>query len=248
MSKPLISEWHDQFVRQAEWTEMVRNQLYRQANLLQAGRVLDVGCGTGVITNDLARRTRGEIIGLDINPDMLAFARRQTGRVRYQVGDAADLEFADGYFDVVTCHFTLMWVADPAEVVQEMARVTHKGGSVLICAEPDYGGRIDWPDLPLRDWQIQGLRSQGANPLIGRQVRQLMTQAGLRTEMGIIPSHWDAYMLYENFQAEWKWLQYDIGDQVDPAMLEQVKNWDYQAIQEGTRVLYIPIFYALGKK
>ena len=71
------SDWHAQFQRQAQWTQATRNQLYRRANLLRAERTLDVGCGTGVLTEELARRTRGEVTGLDIDPAMIAFARRQ---------------------------------------------------------------------------------------------------------------------------------------------------------------------------
>ena len=247
-STPSIQEWHEHFVRQAGWTQMTRNQLYRRANLLQADRVLDVGCGTGVLTNELARRTRGEVIGLDINPDMLAFARRSTGRIRYEEGDALDLPYPDRHFDVVLCHFVLLWLPDPALAVQEMARVLRLGGSALICAEPDYGGRLDWPDLPIRDWQIEGLRRQGANPLIGRQVRRLLVKAGLRADVGVIPSQWDTQSLAEQFETEWMWLVFDVGDTVDPVTFAQVKAQAQKAVQDGTRAIFMPVFYGIGRK
>ena len=248
MTKLTVQEWHHQFTRQAKWTQMTRNQLYRRANLLQAQHVLDVGCGTGVITNELARRTRGQVIGLDINPEMLAHARRPTGRVRYEEGDALDLPYPDEHFDLVVCHFLLLWVSDPILAMREMARVTRSGGSVLICAEPDYGGRLDWPDLPLREWQIEGLRHQGANPCIGRRLRQLMAAAALRCEVGIIPSHWDAVSLYDNFQTEWDMLRHDVHSIVDQATFAQVKAQAKAAIDAGTRMVFIPTFYGIGKK
>ena len=71
-----IADWHEQFVRQAQWTQPTRDHLYRRAQLGQAERVLDVGCGTGAITAELARRTRGQVIGVDIDPAMVAFARQ----------------------------------------------------------------------------------------------------------------------------------------------------------------------------
>ena len=248
MNQPTTAEWSAQFSRQARWTRMTRSQLYRRANLMQAERILDVGCGTGEITRELTQRTRGQVIGLDINPEMIASARRETARTRYRVGDALDLPFPDTHFDLVTCHFLLMWVSDPLLAVREMSRVVRRGGCVLVCAEPDYGGRLDWPELPIRQWQIDGLRRQGAHPLVGRQLRQLSVNAGLRTEVGVIPSHWDAQSLYENFCSEWKWLQHDVGDAVARPAFLRAKAQAKAAIEAGTRLVYIPIFYALGRK
>jgi ubiquinone/menaquinone biosynthesis C-methylase UbiE len=227
---------------------MTRNQLYRRVNLLRAERVLDVGCGTGAITQELARRTQGQVIGLDINPDAIAFAQEQDDRSWYEMGDALDLPYPDDHFDVVTCHFVLLWVSDPVRAAREIVRVARRGGWVLACAEPDYGGRLDWPDLPIRAWQIEGLRRQGADPLIGRQLRHILVTAGLRAEVGVIPSQWGARALAENLEAEWKWLQYDVGDAVDASTFAQAKTQAKAAIEAGTRLVYLPIFYALGKK
>ena len=269
MTAPTVGEWHEQFLRQARWTQGLRNQLYRRARLLQAERVLDVGCGTGVITVELARRTRGEVIGLDLDPEMLAFAQRppstlqvpparggdgpeaakRGGRApRYKQGDAQYLPYPDRHFDVVTCHFLLLWVSDPLRAVREMARVTRKQGSVLICAEPDYGGRVDWPELPVRQWQIDGLRRQGADPLVGRQLRRLLSESGLRGEVGIHPSVWRAEALREQFEAEWAWLRRDVGEDVDAATVDRVRALAGAAVDAGTRLVYMPVFYALGRK
>jgi SAM-dependent methyltransferase len=248
MSVPTIPAWHAQFERQARWTQAVRNSLYRRAKLLRAARVLDVGCGTGVLTRELARRTRGEVIGLDLDPDMLAYARQQGSSVRYEQGDALQLPYPDGHYDVVHCHYVLLWVADAARAVQEMARVTRAGGAVLICAEPDYGGRIDWPDLPIRRWQIDGLRRQGADPLVGRRLRELLVDAGLRPDVGVLPSLWDARTLAEQFEAEWTWLQRDAGAAVEPIVFSQARARARTAVDAGTRSAYLPLFYALGRK
>jgi hypothetical protein len=141
-----------------------------------------------------------------------------------------------------------MWIADPAKAVREMARVVRRDGTVLICAEPDYGGRLDWPELPIRKWQLEGLRRQGADPCTGRQLRSLMTLAGLRVEVGAIPFHWDARALLDHFDSEWRWVQHDVGDQVSPSVFDEVKEQARHAIHNGTRLVYIPVFYALGRK
>ena len=242
------ADWHTQFLRQAEWTQATRSQLYRRANLLRAERVLDAGCGTGVITAELARRTRGEVTGLDLDPAMVAFARQVASDVRFEQGDVLALPFPDGHFDVVCCHFLLLWVKDPERAVCEMARVTREGGSVLICAEPDYGARVDWPDLPVAQWQVEGLRHQGADPLMGRKLRELIAGAGLRGDVGVLPSLWDSRGLRENFEREWAWIAHDAGAFVPEVDLGHARAQAAAAIEAGTRLVFLPIFYALARK
>jgi SAM-dependent methyltransferase len=242
-----LVDWHQQFLRQAKWTQATRNHLYRRANLLRATQVLDVGCGTGAITAELAQRTQGTAIGIDIDPQMIAFARQQGGKARYEEGDARALPFPAGSFDIATCHFTLMWIADPQAAVREMARVVGPGGAVLVCAEPDYGGRLDWPALPIRRWQVEGLRRQGADPCLGRRLRQILAEAGMETEVGVIPSQWTPRALEAEFEVEWSWLRRDVGDTVEPAVFERAMAEAKAAIEGGTRFVYVPIFYALGR-
>ena len=244
------ADWHAQFLRQAEWTQATRSQLYRRANLLRAERVLDVGCGTGVITAELARRTRGAVIGLDLDPESLAFARQFVPGpgVGFEQGDALDLPYPNEHFDVVCCHFTLLWVADPERAVREMARVTCAGGSVLICAEPDYGARVDWPDLPVAEWQVEGLRRQGADPLIGRKLRALLAAARLRADVDVLASLWNPHALRENFESEWALIEQDARAFVPEADRTRARAQAWAAIEAGTRLVYLPIFYALARK
>jgi SAM-dependent methyltransferase len=235
-------------LRQAQWTQATRSQLYRRANLLRAERVLDVGCGTGALTAELARRTRGEAIGLDIDPEMVAFAQQYAPDVRFEQGDALDLPYPNDHFDVVCCHFLLLWVADPERAVCEMARVTRAGGSVLVCAEPDYGARIDWPELPLAQWQVEGLRRQGADPRLGRKLRQLLVAARLRDDVGVLPSLWDSAALRENFEHEWAWIARDVGAFVPAPDLARARAEAQSAIAAGIRLVYLPLFHAMSRK
>jgi ubiquinone/menaquinone biosynthesis C-methylase UbiE len=260
-----IEEWHAQFTRQARWTRAVRNQLYRRVNLLRAERVLDVGCGTGVITEEMVARCKGHVIGVDVDAALIEFALRPfdgaqgrlcsgqaqdgSGRAEYRIGDAHQLDFPDGHFDVVACHFLLMWVSNPALAVREMARVTRPGGAVLACAEPDYGGRIDYPDeLPVARWQAEALRREGADPFIGRKLPALFAQAGLSANVGVLPSLWDDEALRAEFEAEWALMERTLAGMVSEDELRRYKQMDWQAIEDGQRLIFMPIFYAVCRK
>ena len=239
-------EWDEQFTRQAGWTRGTRAHLYRRANLLRAARVLDVGSGTGVLTEELADRTKGQVVGVDLDPGMVDFAQKRHGKALYQSGDAHDLAFRDGWFDLVVCQFLLLWCSDAARVAQEMIRVTRPGGTVVVCAEPDYGGRIDYPDLPLGHWQSLSLRREGADPQLGRKLRSLFALPGVRhSELGLIPGLWDLATLRAQFDAEWSLWERSLGGLVSPDELARIKAADLAAIQTGERLVFMPVFYAL---
>jgi len=240
------AQWDRQFARQADWTRPTRVHLYRRANLLRASRVLDVGSGTGTVTEELAGRTAGQVVGLDIDPAMVTYAASRGGQAEYRQGDAHDLPLPDAHFDVTACHFLLMWCRDPARAAAEMVRVTRPGGAVLVCAEPDYGGRIDHPDLPLRTWQIEALRGEGADPCLGRKLRALFALPGSRhVEVGVIPGLWDPATLRAEFEAEWALWQRSLTGRVPAAELAQARTDAWDAVEAGRRLVFMPVFYAL---
>jgi SAM-dependent methyltransferase len=240
------AQWDEQFARQAGWTRATRTHLYRRANLLRAQRVLDVGSGTGFITEEVASRTDAEVIGVDHDPEMVAYAQRHHGRATYRLGDAHDLPFPNGWFDVTICHFLLLWCRDPARAAAEMVRVTRPGGSVLVCAEPDYGGRIDHPTLPIGQWQTEGLAREGADPWLGRKLRGLFALPAVRsTDIGLIPGLWDLATLRLEFDAEWALWEETLADLVPPGQIAEVKATSLAAIESGERLAFLPVFYAL---
>lgn len=93
-------------------------------------RVLDVGCGAGLLTNYLARAGLAGVHGLDASASSLAVAAQHddTRSVRYEVGDALSLPYADGSFDVVSAMDFLEHVEEPAQVIREAARVLRPNG------------------------------------------------------------------------------------------------------------------------
>jgi SAM-dependent methyltransferase len=211
---------------------------------------LEVGCGTGAITADLAACSPAAIHGLDLGFPHLAFAAKLDVAASFACGDALALPYATGVFDLTCCHFLLLWVPQPAAALAEMRRVTRPGGAVLVLAEPDYGGRIDHPPelAPLGQWQREALKHQGADPEMGRQLGGLLTRAGLQSvEMGVLGGQWGAVASRESHTLEWAVLQADLHQLADPEVLQQMEAQDRAAWQQGERVLFVPTFYAWGR-
>lgn len=244
-----VEQWHRQFLRQARWTEELRSHLCRQAGLWGAERVLDVGCGTGAVTAEVSQRTRGRVTGLDLDPSMTSFAAGWISDVDWIVGDAHWLPFQDESFDLVLCSFLLLWVERPALAVQEMARVVREGGVVLATTEPDYGGRIDYPeDIELGPLMEESLRRDGAEPRIGRRLKALLSSVGLVAQSGIVGSVWDDRRLSEEFDAEWDFIFETLNNVADGAQLRGYRDKAWRALQDGSRLFFVPHFWALGRK
>lgn len=114
----------------AQWTDVVLDA----AGIAQGHSVLDVGCGTGVLTRAALARTGtpGVVAGVDPNEGMLAVARRSTAGAEWKVGTAEDLPFDDDTFDRVVSQFALMFFTDRATALREMARVTRPRGHVSL--------------------------------------------------------------------------------------------------------------------
>jgi len=134
---------------QALKTSEERIPLYLEVGLKEAKMVLDVGCGSGIVTRDIARLTKGKVVGIDGSSDMINVASevlKGYNNVELKVSPAENLPFDNDTFDIVACNLLLMWADDPQKVVDEMARVTKPGGRVLASLEPDYGGKLHWPE------------------------------------------------------------------------------------------------------
>lgn len=150
--------------------------------------LLDVGCGPGTITVDLAARVApGRVVGLDVSPAPLAEARalaEQAGvAVEFGVGDGYALAAADDSFDVVHAHQVLQHLTDPVAALREMARVCRPGGLIAV-RDVDYAATTWFPaSAGLDRWldlYQRVARANGAEPDAGRRLRSWAHAAGLR--------------------------------------------------------------------
>ena len=151
-------------------------------------RVLEVGCGTGVVVRDLAALVgrRGEVVGVDASRRLLERARalcRETARatrVALRVADGARLPFAAGRFDVALAITVILHVADPLRVAREMARVTRPGGRVGL-QDQDFGVvAVTHPDRALTERIMRGVAERVyEEPHSGRRLPGLLRAAGL---------------------------------------------------------------------
>ena len=108
--------------------------------IAEGERVLDVGCGSGVVTREIARRVgpRGRAVGLDPSPALLTVARelaQEAGlgdRIEFREGSALQLPFPDRSFDAALCVTVLSHVPGGEAAIPELARVLRPGGRVGV--------------------------------------------------------------------------------------------------------------------
>lgn len=244
-------DWHTRFRQQARWTQELRAYAFERADLAGARRVVEVGCGTGAVLAEVPAIPGRALHGLDIARAHLALARAHVPHAHLAQADAHHLPYAAATFDLAFCHFLLLWVDNPAAVVAEMARVVRPGGHVLALAEPDYGGRVDYPEALTRLGALQrhALRRQGAEPDLGRRLGALLAGAGLElVEVGVLGGRWTGPPSAADQELEWKMIQADLEGVISAPALRSLRELDRAAWARGERVLYVPTFYAWGKR
>lgn len=236
--------WHTRYLQQAAWTRDLRKYLFDQAGLTNASRVLEVGCGTGAILREI--KSVASPHGLDLELDSLSICRIHAPAALLTRGDAHSLPYPDDSFDIVYCHFLLLWVKDPLQVLREMARV---GRCVLAFAEPDYSQRVDEPAelKKLGKWQLDALIRQGADPSFGSRLAETFYQAGIQLiETGSIQSA-EKRRSADEWENEWAVIQADLEGTVPGEEIQKMRILDENARRNGDRVLHVPTYFAWGK-
>jgi 2-polyprenyl-3-methyl-5-hydroxy-6-metoxy-1,4-benzoquinol methylase len=178
----------DPVLQSHRWRTVENSAGYLAPHLRPGLDLLDVGCGPGTLTVDLARRVApGRTLAIDVVAAPLAEAREHARaehvEVTFEVGDGYALAADDGSFDVVHAHQVLQHLTDPVAALREMARVTRPGGLVAV-RDVDYAATTWFPVNPgLEKWldlYERVARRNDAEPDAGRRLLSWAHAAGLR--------------------------------------------------------------------
>jgi SAM-dependent methyltransferase len=183
---------HESVLRSHSWRTAENSARYLLPHLRKEMTLLDVGCGPGTITADLAARVQ-HVTAIDSAAEAIPTARQNTpANVTLQVGDVHRLHFADQSFDVVHAHQVLQHVVDPVGALREMRRVCRPDGIVAV-RDSDYPAFAWYPRSPeLDDWlnlYLTIATDNGGHPDAGRRLLGWAQQAGFN-EITATSSTW----------------------------------------------------------
>lgn len=211
---------HQDAVLAAHRTRTAQNSAAYLLPRLAAGqRLLDVGCGPGTISVDLAKMVApGEVVALEREPAVLEevallAAERGLANLTTVSGDVYALAFADASFDVVHAHQVLQHLSDPVAALREMRRVTRPDGVVAV-RDADYEIMTWYPHEPRLDRWLEiyhaVARANGAEPDAGRRLLAWAHAAGFS---GVEPSA-SAWVFADPASRSWwgeTWAQRTVG-------------------------------------
>jgi ubiquinone/menaquinone biosynthesis C-methylase UbiE len=189
---------HESVMRSHRWRTAGNSAAYLTGKLAPGMSLLDVGCGPGTITADLAERVApGPVTAVDAAAGSLAEARQTAAdrglrNMSFAVADVHALSYPDGSFDVVHAHQVLQHLADPVLALREMRRVCVPGG-IVAARDADYEAMTWYPAIPaLDEWLAlyrRVARANGGEPDAGRRLHSWAREAGF-TEVTCTVSTW----------------------------------------------------------
>ena len=183
-------EEEDRLIQQSHLYDAVTRRLLREAGLGSGMKVLDIGSGTGEVAATAADLVGpdGSVVGVDVNPAILETARSRAQEagltnVEFMAGDARTLDLGND-FDALIGRLVLMYMADPAEALKQLAARVRPGGIVAF-QEVDFTPyrQMHRPDTPLAnkliDWALGVFERSGAHVGMGFELYRTFVEAGL---------------------------------------------------------------------
>ena len=172
------------------WRTVANSTPYLIPHLRPDMTILDIGCGPGSISVDLAQRVpNGHVTGTEYVPDPLDEARSLASRkgvtnIDFRVGDIHTLDFPDNSFDLVHVHQVLQHIADPIQALREMRRVAKPNGGIVAARE---SAIFTWypENQGIQTWQAvteRVARGKGGSPNPGSHIHVWAQEAGFPLE------------------------------------------------------------------
>jgi ubiquinone/menaquinone biosynthesis C-methylase UbiE len=255
--------WHDRFKDQLQWTKNTRDFIYRKLQFAKRSDMLELGCGTGALLEEVASRfvisrinsgKAARLVGIDHDPEFVRQARYimiQVGHgIDVRIADASDLPFDDSSFEIVYCHYFLMWNDEQkrARIIKEAKRVLKDDGWFICFAEPDYVGWILEPERRLRELLVQSLLKSGGDIESGRKlVKDLASFHDVVIDCSSKP--WTGSALQQAFETEWNFYENLLAEKDDMVeSLAELKKQDLDATLSGIKFSFLPVFFGFGRK
>ena len=183
-------EEEDRLIQQSQLYDAVTRRMLNTAGVAGGMKVLDIGSGTGDVAMTAAELVgpEGSVVGVDVNPEILETARtraREAGlaNIEFVAGDARSLDLGDG-FDALIGRLVLMYMADPAGALRQLAARVRPGGIVAF-QEIDFSpyrntSRDDTPLMnQLVEWGLGAFERSGAHTEMGLDLYRAYVEAGL---------------------------------------------------------------------
>ena len=243
-----LAKTHQRYLQQAAWTKDLRGYILDKVRVREDSKILEIGSGTGAVIGQMSRASSR--IAVDIDFNALNFSRTETEDMQHINGNGLRLPLASKSMDITYAHFLLLWVQDTATLLSEMERVTRPGGWVIAFAEPDYGGRINFPEslAELGLLQAQALEDRGANTNMGRKLAHYFNQTALENIQYGVMGFQKELSDHSFVEAEQKMLVQDLNHIIPEERIKALLEKERIAIQEGSRINFVPTFYAYGQK
>jgi len=243
----IMIDWQQRFEEQLKWTKDFRNYLFSKIDLKNVRTVLDIGCGTGNLLIELGKKYNFELYGIDINENRLKIAdkwlKRQKIRANLYHMDLLDNNLKSERFDLILTHLFFLWVKDHEKAFYEIHRLLKESGTLLILAEPDYGGLIEYPDTGLKKALINSLKKEGADPFIGRKLQCFFKSKFKIKEAFTLSIPWLSYNNREGLKKEIEFFEELLKDEPQFNLNELIKS-----INTENYFLFNPVFsYFLSK-
>ena len=176
---------HESVLRSHTWRTVANSAAYLAPRLIEGCDVLDVGCGPGTITAEMADRVgpSGSVIGMDASAEVVELAASEQVRpnLNFVTGDVYAIGADDNTYDIVHAHQVLQHLADPVAALIEMRRVCRPGG-IVAARDADYRAMSWHPEPSAMDRWLELYqcitRRNGGEPDAGRLLLTWAHQAG----------------------------------------------------------------------